>query len=148
MKMNINQNAPVRAAKEIYINACPEKVWHVLTSIDSWPSWQPQVVQARLNGKLKPGTTFDWKSGGTKIHSSIHTVDPFKSFGWTGKALGTYAIHNWILEEKEGATLLKTEESMQGLLAVVLKGMLNKTLNKGMDDWLGKLKIRAEEKGS
>ena len=142
--MEINRNAPVQGAQEILIEASPEKVWQILTGIDHWPTWQPQVVTARLNGALLPGSTFDWKSGGSRIHSTLHTVEPCRSFGWTGKVWGIYAIHNWTLTRKAGATLLRTEESMQGILASMLKKMLTKTLLDGSNDWLNKIKQQAE----
>ena len=68
---SINNNAPVRCRKTILINASPEKIWSVMTDIDHWANWQTQIKQPKLNGELKPETTFDWKTGGAKIHSTL-----------------------------------------------------------------------------
>ncbi len=67
---------------------------------------------------------------GVPFRATIHTVHPCLTFGWTGKACGIYATHNGTLAAKEGATLLKTEESMQGVLASLLKECSPQTCRK------------------
>lgn len=143
---NINTNAPVVCSKSILINATPQKVWQVLTSINQWSTWQTEIQYAHLNGELQPESTFDWKTGGAKIHSTLHTVETFKSFGWTGKTMGLFAIHNWTLKEDSGVTIVKVDESMEGLLAKIFKKTFNKSLEKGMLTWLELLKKVCEEK--
>src|SRR5690606_7015636 len=91
----INENAPVSCRKAILIEASPQKIWNVITDIDNWTSWQTKISKSKINGSLTPNTTFKWKSGGVTIHSRLHTVEPFKYFGWTGNVLGVFAIHNW-----------------------------------------------------
>lgn len=142
---SINNNAPAKCSKTITINASSEKVWAVLTDIDNWTNWQTDLSKAKLNGHLKPETTFDWKTGGTKIHSTLHTFEPFKYFGWTGKAMGTFAIHNWVLTEINGQTEVYVEESMEGFVAKLLKKSLNKTIENGMQTWLELLKKECEK---
>ncbi len=142
---SINNNAPAKCSKTIAINADIEKVWHVLTDIANWTTWNTEVSNVKLNGKPQPQTTFDWKTGGTKIHSTLHTVEPFNKFGWTGKAMGTYAIHNWTLTETNGQTTVFVEESMEGFLVKLLKKMFNKNLENGMRKWLNLLKHTCEK---
>lgn len=142
---NINQNAPVISRKSIIINADSKKVWTVLTDIDKWSSWNTDISNSKLNGTLKAETTFDWKTGGAKIHSILHTVKPYEKLGWTGKALGTFAIHNWSLTETDGQTTVYVEESMQGFLVKLFKKTFNKTLKNGMQKWLDLLKQECEK---
>ena len=142
---SINENAPVKIRQIIQVKATPEKVWSVLTNIDGWPGWNPDIPNAKLNGQLIPGTTFDWKSGGTKIHSKLHTVQPFEKFGWTGKAMGSLAIHNWTLTKNGNETEVLVEESMDGFLVKLLKGMMQKTLDKSSASWLQHLKTESEK---
>ena len=142
---SINNNAPVRCRKTILINASPEKIWSVMTDIDHWANWQTQIKQPKLNGELKPETTFDWKTGGAKIHSTLHTVETFNLFGWTGKTFGMYAIHNWALTEINGHTQVSVEESMEGFLTEVFNKSFNKNLQKGMQNWLELLKKECEK---
>ena len=126
------------------INAAPEHVWQVLTGINEWRNWQKEINKAILNGQLIPGATFDWKTGGAKIHSTLHTVQPFSQFGWTGKTFGMLAIHNWTLKEFSGQTEVIVDESMEGLLAGIFKKSFNKNLDKGMTHWLEMLKNQCE----
>lgn len=142
---NINNNAPVKWSKTITINASSEKVWAVMTNIDNWATWQTDITKPKLNGELKPETTFDWKTGGAKIHSTLHTVKPFKQFGWTGKTFGMFAIHNWTLTETGGQTIVSVEESMEGFFAKLLKKSFNKNLEKGMQNWFELLKQECEK---
>jgi len=140
-----NVNAPVRCRKSITINASDKKVWSVLTDINNWVNWQKDISNSKTNGELKPGATFDWKSGGAKIHSTLHTVEPFKEFGWTGKAFGIFAIHNWTMNESGGTIEVVVDESMEGFLSILLKNSLNKNLEKGMQTWLALLKKECEK---
>lgn len=142
---NINQKAPVTCSKTITINAGSEKVWKVITNINNWANWQTEITKPKLNGTLTPGTTFDWKTGGAKIHSTLHTVKPFKNFGWTGKTFGMFAIHNWALTENNGQTTVSVDESMEGFLAKLFKKSFNKNLEKGMQTWLDLLKKECEK---
>jgi hypothetical protein len=142
---SINNNAPVKCNKSITIAASNKKVWEILTNINNWDSWQTDISKPKLNGELKPNSTFDWKSGGAKIHSTLHTVNPFKQLGWTGKTFGMFAIHNWTITEKEGKTDVNVEESLEGLFAKLLKNMLNKDLEKGMQNWLYLLEQECEK---
>jgi len=142
---SINNNAPVKCSKSIAINASSEKVWSVMSNIDNWASWQTDISKSNLKGDLKPITTFDWKTGGSKIHSTLHTVDPFKNLGWTGNAFGAYAIHNWTFTEINGQTSVFVEECMEGLLAGLFKKLLNKNLENQMQNWLDLLKLECEK---
>ena len=142
---SINDNAPIKCSKTITINESSEKVWNVLTNIDKWSTWQTDISKSRLNGELKQETTFDWKTGGAKIQSSLHTVEPYRYFGWTGKTFGIFAIHNWNLTEKDGVTTVYVEESMEGFLAGLLRKSFNKNLERGMQNWLELLKNECEK---
>ena len=142
---SINYNAPVKCNKSITITASSKKVWEILTNINNWDSWQTDISKPKLNGELKPNSTFDWKSGGAKIHSTLHTVKPCIELGWTGKTFGMFAIHNWNITEKDGKTEVNVEESLEGLFAKLLKNMLNKDLEKRMQNWLYLLKQECEK---
>ena len=117
-----------------------------MTDIKNWASWQTDISQPKLNGALKPQTTFDWKTGGVKIHSTLHTVVPFKEFGCTGKTLGMFAIHNWTVTDSNGKTTVTVDESMEGFLASLFKKSFNKNLEKGMQNWLELLKRECENR--
>jgi len=142
---HINSKAPIVCHKQLTIYASRQNVWDVLTNINNWPNWQTDIGKAKLNGELKTQTTFDWQTGGARIHSTLHTVDRFSQFGWTGKTLGLFAIHNWAITEKDGKTLVMVEESMEGWLAVLFKKAFTKSLEKGMQKWLELMKQECEK---
>lgn len=141
----INNHAPATCRKSITIKATKEKVWQVLTDINGWVTWNTAVSKAKCNGELKAQTTFDWKTGGVRIHSTLHIVEPFQNFGWTGKALGAFAIHNWTLQEKNARTEVTVEESMDGFLVKLFKTAFSKNLENGMQNWLALLRQECEK---
>ncbi|MBW4692828.1 MAG: SRPBCC family protein [Lyngbya sp. HA4199-MV5] len=142
--MDINTTAPAIARHEILIHASSEKIWQLLTDIHHWSTWNPAIAEATLEGLLQPGATFRWKAGGTTIQSTLQEVEPHHRLSWTGKALGTRAIHIWILEPQSDGVLVKTEESFDGWLVSLLKGMMQKTLDTSLQSWLERLKQAAE----
>lgn len=141
----INNNAPVRCSKTITINGNSEKVWKVLTDIDNWGNWQSDIKNSKLNGELKPTTTFKWETGGANILSTLQTIEINKRLSWTGKSMGILAIHTWTLKEQDGNTIVSVDESMEGFLARLLKKYLNKKLETGMQKWLDLLKTECEK---
>jgi len=141
----INANAPVKTIQQIEINASPEQVWALLSDLKHWENWNKSVSDVKLKGSIQAGTAFSWKSAGMKINSILHTVESPDQFGWTGKAMGTFAIHNWKIQQAGEHTLVIMEESMEGLLVKLLKKSLQKTLDKGAKSWLNDLKTAVEK---
>ena len=142
--IEINKNAPVKCKKTIIINAHSVAVWEVLTGIDKWVRWQPAIKKSKLNGELEAGTSFDWKTGGLSIRSTIHTVEPYTNFGWSGKSLGLTAVHNWNITEMNNQSEIMVEESMEGMLTKIFTKLFNKTLDKSLQKWLEALKKECE----
>ncbi|HMT29960.1 MAG TPA: SRPBCC family protein [Bacteroidia bacterium] len=140
----INPKAPVQFRKTIIINANSVAVWKVLTDVANWSSWQTDLKSPVINGPVKEGAIFTWKSGGFKIKSELHTVSPYVHFGWTGKSLGVYAIHNFTITELKKQTEVLVEESMEGILTRILKPILKTKLEKTNTNWLNFLKRECE----
>jgi uncharacterized protein YndB with AHSA1/START domain len=141
---SINQQAPVSCSKSISIHATKEKVWAAITNINDWTRWQSDIPTAQLMGSLQVGSSFYWKTGGAKIHSTLHTVEAYRHFGWTGNTFGIYAIHNWTLNESNNTITVTVDESMEGWLATLFKKTFNKNLEQGMQNWLALLKQECE----
>jgi len=143
--MTINQEAPVIQSKEIIINAPQEKVWEVLTKIEDWPNWYTKITDTKINDKPDEGASFTWKTNGSKIKSKIHTYEPNKTLGWSGKAFGVKAIHNWYLEPTSNGTKVMVNESMEGWIIALMKKKMNNILAEDMTYWLDQLKIESEK---
>ena len=141
----INQGAPVKIIKTVKVNAPVEKVWRILVDVNGWDTWQKDIESPNLNGSFEPGSSFDWKTNGLSITSTLHTVETNESLGWSGPAFGAFAIHNWYLSEQNGQTIIRVEESMEGWLVKLLDEQFQSTLDTSTENWLNYLKIEAEK---
>ncbi len=119
--MKVDESAPVVATSEIEIDARPEVVWEVLTAIERWPSWNPDVKSLSVNGAVAPGTQFQWKAGGASITSTLERVERPRLVAWRGRTFGASAIHVYRLDGRDGATVVHTQESFDGPLARLLR---------------------------
>lgn len=137
----------VAASRETQVEASPEVVWRLLARIEEWPSWNPDVKRAELDGDLEPGSVFRWKAGPSTITSTLTVVDAPHSIAWTGKTLGIRASHSWHLEGQGPNTIVRTEESYDGLVARVFSGPLQTTLEKALDTALDGLRSAARRDG-
>lgn len=140
----INNNAPVKAKKTIQIDSPVQRVWDIISNINNWKEWNHDIQYSKLNGELSAGNSFDWNSGGAKIKSTLHTVKPLKELGWSGKAFGAFAIHNFTLTDINGKTEVFVEESMEGFLMRFFRGYMQNTLENSINNWLIQLKETAE----
>jgi hypothetical protein len=146
--MEINRDAPATAEGEIRINADPDAVFSVIAAISEWPSWNPDVRSAMLQGTLEPGTVFRWKSGPSSLTSTLQVVDPPREIAWTGTTMTIKAVHVFRFQAIGGGTLARSEESWEGLIASVLKGYSRRTLDRGIRNVLAHLKTEAERRAS
>ena len=142
----INQQAPVVGWSEIEIDAAPDVAWDVLTAIGRWPSWNPAVKSVSFEEGIEEGSEFRWKAGPGAITSTIREVEPLRRIVWTGTTFGIKAIHVHTLEPRAGGTLVRTEESYDGLVARVLHRRLQKTLDDALENELRHLKAEAERR--
>jgi uncharacterized protein YndB with AHSA1/START domain len=133
-------------ASEIQIDAGADVVWDVLTAIDRWPSWNPLVAGATLEGDLRGESTFRWKAGPGTIVSTIKWVEPTSGIAWTGRTMGIRAFHVWRLEPRDGGTFVRTEESYDGLVARLFRHRLQHALDDGLEQGLVHLKAEAERR--
>lgn len=144
----INRHAPVIGASEIEIVAAPTVVWEVLTDFEEWPRWNSDVKSVSVQGGLVEGSAFRWKAGPGTITSVLQTVEPPKRIAWSGKTLGIRAMHVYALEARNGTTLVRTEESYDGLIARLFHGPLQKTLSGSLESGLRHLKAESERRNT
>jgi uncharacterized protein YndB with AHSA1/START domain len=147
--VEIDRNAPVWVERDIEIAAPIEAVWEVLTGVDDWPRWFSEGKSAEIAGPVAPGTTLRMKSRdpGT-ITARIEQVEKPHLLAWTGRTLGISAIHVWTLDRSEGATHVRTQESMTGFPVRLLRKTMRKKLDGVLETWLRDLKIEAERQAS
>ncbi|MFL6250935.1 MAG: SRPBCC family protein [Actinomycetes bacterium] len=146
--MEINRNAPATAQGELQIAADPQTVFAVISAIDQWPSWNPDIKSVTLQGPVQPGTGFRWKSGPSTLTSTLQVVDPPQEIGWTGRTMGIKAVHVFRFQGRDGGTLARSEESWEGVLASLLKGYSRRSLDKAIRSILSHLKVEAERRAA
>lgn len=145
LMVSVNEEAPVLARAEIEIDADPGTVWDIMADIEDWPRWNPDVKSTILRGELKSGTSFHWKAGPGKITSVLQDVERPHLLAWVGKTMGVNAIHVFKIEDKDGKTIVKTEESWEGLLSRAMHGKMQEMLEKSIESGLEYLKAEAEK---
>lgn len=146
--MQINHNAPAVASSEIWVAAPPELVWDVVADFKRWPEWNSDVKSMSVDGPAAPGTTFTWRAGPGTLTSTVQKVDRPTAIGWTGTTMGIRAVHVWRFEPREHGTVVHTVESWDGLLARLLRGRMQRTLQRSLDDGLARLKVEAERRAA
>jgi uncharacterized protein YndB with AHSA1/START domain len=146
--MDINRDAPATADGELRIDADPQTVFTVISAIDQWPSWNPDVTSVQLQGPVQPGTVFRWKAGPSTLTSTLQMVDPPREIAWTGTTMGIKAVHVFRFQASDGGTLARSEESWSGLLASLLNGYSRRTLDKEIRSVLAHLKTEAERRAA
>lgn len=144
--MQIDSQAPVRAQDTIFIHAPIEKVWAIQTDLENWPSWQSDIQNVQLDGRLEEGSIFRWKAQGLNITSTLEAVEPPRLIGWTGRSIGMKAVHIWHFEAAADGTKVTTEESLSGWLTRLLAFFDKHFLQKSIAKSLATLKERAESK--
>jgi uncharacterized protein YndB with AHSA1/START domain len=146
--MDINQDAPATAEGELQIAADPQTVFAVISAIDQWPTWNPDIKSVTIQGPVQPGTVFRWKSGPSSLTSTLQVLDPPSEIAWTGTTMGIKAVHVFRFQANDGGTLARSEESWEGLIASLLKGYSRRTLDKGIRSVLAHLKVEAERRAA
>ncbi|MEU0787348.1 SRPBCC family protein [Streptomyces sp. NPDC006173] len=145
-KGRLDERAPISGSFEIRIEAPVERVWSLLSEPANWGSVDPAIHDVTVDGGsggAEVDTRFTWVNGRNRIKSRFAVVDPGREIVWTGLAAGAKAVHRHVLEATDdGATLVRTEESMGGLLLVLF--FSDAKLHAVLEKWLKGLKKAAE----
>jgi uncharacterized protein YndB with AHSA1/START domain len=142
--MDIDRDAEITASGSVEISASPAEVWTLISDIGGWPSWNPDVHEARLEGDLAVGSRFTWRAGPGTISSVLRSVEPGQELGWTGKTMGVRAVHVWRLESIPRGTRVTTEESWDGWPTRLMHKRMEKTLRSAVFHGLHTLKTEVE----
>jgi len=146
--MDINHEAPATAEGELQIAADPQTVFSVISAVDQWPSWNPDVRSVHLEGPVEPGTVFRWKAGPSRLTSTLQVVDPPREIAWTGTTMGIKAVHVFRFEARDGGTRANSEESWEGLVPRLSKGYSRRILATGIRNVLAALQVEAERRAA
>ncbi len=122
-----------------------ERLWDILTDIQSWPQWQgTSYIKSDKAGPLKEGSKFVAELGGVKWYLSVLKADKPNNISWEARSLGLSAVHEWEFHEEAGKTSVVTRENMHGWLLFLTYPIIKRRLQKYDDKWLAALKSKAE----
>jgi uncharacterized protein YndB with AHSA1/START domain len=144
--MDINADAPVITRDEILIYAPIDSIWRIKTDVAGWPSWQPDVDGAQVDGPLSVGSVFRWQTAGLDITFTVEEVDAPRRIMWGGPAQGIIAVHVWTLDEQGDGVLVSTAESWEGDPVTAQVEELQAALDRSLRTWLQNLKRLAEDR--
>jgi uncharacterized membrane protein len=133
MNIEVDSKAKAYAIDSIEINAPLEKVYSLISNINSWPNWFEGVTEVKINGDIHEGTDFIWKAKGYKIKSKIHTIKTNSAIGWTGKMWWIKAVHNWrFLNNQNGKTKVIVQENFSGFCSSFMRNSLKDDMKKDL----------------
>ena len=140
----IDTEAPVLLAGEIEIDAAQElRLGRPSPTSTRGPTGTPMSRRQRSRETLPQ----DRSSAGRRVRPdsrpTLRQVVPPQVIAWTGESMGLDVIHVYTLEMRDGKTFVETKESVEGLLARLLRGPLQKTMNKSLERGLRALKVEA-----
>ena len=145
MLTDIDRDAPVVTHHQVDIAAPLDLVWHLHTDVNEWPSWNPEITAAKIDGGFERGHSFTWTSWGVTVTSTIHIVEEDHSRTlWSGPAQGIMGIHEWRFEQTPSGVHVATNESWSGDPVETDPDSLHAALDKSLVAWLGRLKTQAE----
>lgn len=140
----IDETAPVVVRLSIKIDAPLATVWDLHTDIPGWPAWNADIEGAAVNGPLRPGSSFTWRTHGLDITSTVQELVPGERIVWGGPAAGITGVHVWTFEQNSDHVTVHTEESWSGDPVEAATEQLGQALHASLADWLAALKARAE----
>jgi uncharacterized protein YndB with AHSA1/START domain len=140
-------NVDVFVHNEGWIDAPPEVVWANLIDATQWPNWYANSADVRIDGgqpKLARGVSFDWKTFGFPIRSTVDVFEPNREIGWSVDNPRFHVHHAWVLVLERGGTRVITEEAQKGADAIRFHLEQPNAMYDGHDWWLSALKARSE----
>jgi hypothetical protein len=137
---------------EIEIQASPDKVWQVLTSLDKYPEWNPFIHHAIGKAKVGEIVDIDFQpdSKGLKLHCTVVKVDKNRELCWKYHVTlpGLFrGEHSFIIEQIEGNKVrFIDQEIFNGLLVPLQAKDIDTNSRQGFEAMDKALKARAEQK--
>ncbi len=136
---------------EIEIQATPETVWQVLTSLDNYPEWNPFIYHAI--GKAQVGEKVDitFKTGSKEmtLHCTVVKVEPTKELRWkyyVALPILFSGEHSFIIEQVETNKVnFIDREIFNGILVSSQAKDIDINSKRGFEAMDKALKARAEK---
>jgi hypothetical protein len=130
----------------IEAKATPAEIWRIWSDVNTWPEWNPDMKESRLDGPLEVGTRgmINTRSGG-KHDVVVTQFEDGRSFELESTAMpGTrMAIRATVTPAATGTRISQGFEA-RGLLAPIVGPMMGGTILKTFNSVLQSLAKKAE----
>jgi hypothetical protein len=136
---------------EIEIQATPDKVWQVLTSLDKYPEWNPFIHHAIGKAQVGEKVNITFKSGSKEmtLHCTVVKVEPNKELRWKYHVVLPILFsgeHSFIIEQVESNKVRFIDrEIFNGLLVSSQAKDIDTNSKQGFEAMDKALKARAEQ---
>lgn len=137
---------------EIHIDASPEKVWSVITDLNSWHEWNPIVKQVKGDAMLGAHLTVTMRGEDGKDANSyapiITRFDEPSLLCWRGKMLAELLMTNdkiIKLEKTETGTRLIHRELFKGVIVPLFWNKMEAHVPTMLDSMNSALKAKVEK---
>ena len=130
---------------EIVINAPADKIWSVLTDVQNFPEWEPNVTKVEGKAALGEEITVHTKFSERAFPVTVSEFVPEKRMVWSsGMPLGLFkGARTFTLTPVDGGIKVKTREEFSGLLLPLFRGQIG-DLQPTFDAFAEALKVKAE----
>jgi len=135
----------------VKINAPIEKVWRTFTDLTCWAGWCSVIydVSCSITPAIEQGRSFDFSIRPfvipLRVRPEISEVIENKKVVWRGRKFTMRIVHEFLFEEKDGAVVVTSLESMKGPIVSIFGFMLpHKRLTSITEKMLNELKRATE----
>jgi NAD(P)-dependent dehydrogenase (short-subunit alcohol dehydrogenase family) len=140
---------PIEVNNEIVISAPAERVWDLLTDVESWPTWYRACRWVRIESTGGPTESaarpmsFRWKAHPVTLRSTVVGSDRPRTFAIIADGLGVHAERTFTLRPTPNGlgTVVISHETQVGLLPQLARKFLAtrlRTANQAMFDDLAR----------
>lgn len=130
---------------KIVINASAEKIWSILTDVQKFPDWEPNVTKVEGETGLGQQITVHTRFSERAFPVTVSEFVPNERMVWSsGMPLGLFkGARTFTLTPVSGGIEVKTREEFTGLLLPLFRGQIG-DLQPTFDAFAQALKQKAE----
>lgn len=128
--------------------APPERLWQLWSDTSTWPSWNPDVQEVKLDRPLGPGATgtMRTKSGGTH-NIAIKDVEPGRSFVLESDGVPATKLHfKCEVAPVSGGSRIRQTVTLHGPLSFLFGPMMGGRIAQSFQPLLEGLAAAAEKR--
>ena len=112
---------PIEVRNEAMIPASAERVWDLLTDVESWPSWYRACrwVRVESTGNAARAVSFRWKAHPVVLRSTVVAADRPHSFAFVADTKGVHAERRFTIRAAADglSSAIVSDETQVGWLA-------------------------------